>query len=265
MSEAVLFACHIVNEEAIRRYEKLSGDLSGLCDVYWALQVDNKTTPFLPHIQDDRLFSFSYDDLNTLRYSPIAPTLVPGSLHFIMGLFFQQHPQYARYWFMEYDVMFTGNWSSFIGLLSQSDADMIASHIEFRCKANEFWPWWNSLSFPCDNCVDYSMQIKSFCPVFRLSSHALSFLDKCLQKPNLKGHCESLLCTVLHSNGFSVEDFGGNGIFTPCHLRNFFYKQDGNSDTECSLRWRPYVTSSEIILSNRKNTIYHPVKLCELQ
>ena len=37
--------------------------------------------------------------------------------------FFRTHPNYERYWFVEYDVRFSGAWRDFFGAFDDNDAD----------------------------------------------------------------------------------------------------------------------------------------------
>ena len=76
MREAVLFLCHLVNDEMLWRYAKLKEDLSGLCDVYWVFQTDNDISDAELHKSGVRIFEFSLDELKALNYTPIAKGLI---------------------------------------------------------------------------------------------------------------------------------------------------------------------------------------------
>lgn len=257
MREAVLFLCHFKNEKMLNRYRKLAIDLPGV-DVFWAFQTDNGNMDSFLHVEKDiRLFGFSLNDLNSLDYSPIFSRIVPGSLHFIIELFYNQHPEYNYYWMIEYDVVYTGNWHHLLSYFDFNDADLLASHISFRGDDNRDWLWWESLS--CKNVIPKKMQVRAFTPIYRLSSCALSFLNEYLRFPDNYGHCEAILPTSLYNNGFRLEDFGGSGQFVRPDNYNKFYYQ-GADDKASSLRWRPEFRLEEIEKMDNAPKLYHPVK-----
>jgi len=74
------------------------------------------------------------------------------------------------------------------------------------------------------------------------------------------GHLEVLIPTLLHNNGFELEDFGGSGKF--CQKENInrnYIGSDNNTNGELNhgtMRYRPH----QIYLGLRKNMLYHPIK-----
>lgn len=259
MREAVLFLCHFVNDDVLARFEKLEKDLAGYCDVFWALQCDDDTVLKELQRRNINLFGFSLDDLNTLGYSPIAETLVPGSLHFIPLYFCKCHLEYDYYWLIEYDVVFTGNWKTLISAFEEENADLLASHVEKYGENNTSWTWWQSLSLGVYDHPPLEKAVKSFNPICRLSHKSLLFLDEVLRNDGYKGHCEVLLATLLYNHGFNICDIGGNGTFTPQRLRNQFYIEDKGINSS-TMRWRPAYLSKEVNELGITNRLFHPVK-----
>lgn len=41
--------------------------------------------------------------------------------------FFNAHPEFDRYWVVEYDVRFTGNWRGFFDAFEDSDSDFLSA------------------------------------------------------------------------------------------------------------------------------------------
>jgi hypothetical protein len=76
-------------------------------------------------------------------------------------------PHYEYYWFIEYDVVYTGNWRDIISLCMSDTADLIATHIK-TYRADSEWSWWKHLKTGHD-CVDNEAKIKGFFPVYRIS------------------------------------------------------------------------------------------------
>ena len=130
MKTAVLFLSHLTEWFCFQRYEKLVNAVGEEYDVFWAFQADGGANDQQLLERGVNLFRFTVDDLNQLGYTPIAQTLIPGSVHFIAAWFFRQHPDYDYYWTIEYDVVFTGTWSTFFDSFRCDDADLLASHIE---------------------------------------------------------------------------------------------------------------------------------------
>lgn len=259
MKTAVLFLSHIIHDSYLQRYHKLVNELGAQYEVYWVFQADNGISEQPLIEQGVNIFCFTTDKLNQLNYTPIAETLVPGSVHFITALFFREHPNYDFYWTIEYDVVFTGNWSVLFDVFQNDDADLLASHIEFRNVQNIQWTWWKSLSIASNNSEKMQEQLKCFAPIYRLSKCALVLIDKNLQQDGYSGHMEVLLPTLLYRQGLILKDFGGTGAFTPPELRNRFYVQ-GSGINNGTMRWRPIFLSEEVNALGTKEKLFHPVK-----
>lgn len=258
MKTAVLFLSHLVEDYCLQRYEKLVKESSEKYDVFWAYHADGGKGIARLQERGVNLFTFTAKELNQLGYTSIAETLVPGSVHFVMSWFYRQHPEYDFCWNIEYDVMFTGNWNTFFAAFAANDADLLASHIEFRSAQNEQWPWWKSLSLVEDTPDLPSECVKCFAPVYRLSKRAFTFIDSYFKKAN-SGHMEVLLSTALYRHGFSICDIGGTGEFTPLELRNRFYVQ-GTGVNNGTMRWRPVFCAEGVDALEAEDKLFHPVK-----
>ena len=259
MREAVLFLCHLVNDKMLWRYAKLKEDLSGLCDVYWVFQTDNDISDAELHKSGVRIFEFSLDELKALNYTPIAKNLIPGSLHHVTLYFYQQHPEYDHFWFVENDVIFTGNWDNLVRGFVTVDADFITSCIGKRNDQNNNWTWWTSLKLGTDQEKAFESLLRSFNPIYRISRRALAYLDRLLRQPEVKGHAEVLVPTLLYYGGFRIIDFGGTGTFVPKEYRNCFYIQDDHPIAS-TFRWRPAFSRQEVEGKDIKGKLFHPVK-----
>jgi hypothetical protein len=256
MKEVVLFISHIVNDETIKRFRKLNKDLSCRCEVYWAYhQVQD--IPYFP--QDIKTYIFNFDKLRELGYSPLYRNTIYTNVNYILQRFYKDYPQYERYWSIEYDVVFTGNWDLLISTLENYDADLISCHIEkYSADNNGDWYWWKPLflvdcNIPIENCV------KAFNPIYALSNRALNFLDDFLRKRNC-AHFETLISTALYNNSFKLVDMGGIGSFTPPELRNKFYVQ-GVGVNNGTMRFRPVFLEEEVDALCVSDKLFHPLKI----
>lgn len=214
----ILYVTHRIDETIMERYTNIKNSVKNISDVYLLF---NKGEEEITLPEGILPYYFDTESLNLLNYEPIEETIIPGSNHFAVLQFFQDYPHYDYYWNIEYDVVYTGNWTDFFFCFNSIDADFITSHIE-RFPDKPHWYWWNSLHL--DNLSLQKHQlIRSFNPVYRISNKALAFLNNLLKGGNNWGHHEVVIPTVLHYFDFKILDFGGNGEFVLPQFEEKFY------------------------------------------
>ena len=241
MKQAVLYLTNKSNEWTLSAFHALEQSLQGMADVYFAYHQQGDVLPVsLQNIEN--LFVFTSDVLNELGYTPIEKgKLVPGSNHFPLLKFYKENQGYDYYWLVEDDVRFSGEWKDFFGSFASCTSDFLSSVIETKAE-NLTWYWWTSLKTGNEE----EKLLKSFNPIYRLSSQALACIDAHL-RIGWMGHYEVLLPTLLYNKGFLLEDFGGEGTFVRLENNAKFY-----DDT--SMRIAP------VLPDDRKNYLFHPVK-----
>lgn len=244
MKQAVLYLTNKSNEWTLSAFHALEQSLQGMADVYFAYHQQGDVLPVsLQNIEN--LFVFTSDVLNELGYTPIEKgKLVPGSNHFPLLKFFKENQCYDYYWLVEDDVRFSGDWKDFFDSFASSTSDFLSSVIETKAE-NPTWYWWTSLKTGNEVIAEEKL-LKSFNPIYRLSSQALVCIDAHL-RIGWMGHYEVLLPTLLYNKGFLLEDFGGEGTFVRPENNARFY-----DDT--SMRIAP------VLPDDRKNYLFHPVK-----
>lgn len=244
MKQAVLYLTNKSNEWTLSAFHALEQSLQGMADVYFAYHQLGDVLPVsLQNIEN--LFVFTSDVLNELGYTPIEKgKLVPGSNHFPLLKFFKENQCYDYYWLVEDDVRFSGDWKDFFDSFASSTSDFLSSVIETKAE-NPTWYWWTSLKTGNEVIAEEKL-LKSFNPIYRLSSQALVCIDAHL-RIGWMGHYEVLLPTLLYNKGFLLEDFGGEGTFVRPENNAKFY-----DDT--SMRIAP------VLPDDRKNYLFHPVK-----
>lgn len=244
MKQAVLYLTNKGNEWTLSAFHALEQSLQGMADVYFAYHQQGDVLPVsLQNIEN--LFVFTSDVLNELGYTPIEKgKLVPGSNHFPLLKFFKENQCYDYYWLVEDDVRFSGDWKDFFDSFASSTSDFLSSVIETKAE-NPTWYWWTSLKTGNEVIAEEKL-LKSFNPIYRLSSQALACIDAHL-RIGWMGHYEVLLPTLLYNKGFLLEDFGGEGTFVRPENNAKFY-----DDT--SMRIAP------VLPDDRKNYLFHPVK-----
>jgi Protein of unknown function (DUF3405) len=254
MKVARLFVTHVWSDEIEQEFRKLAACNNADC---WLLLDSKLSLPDgvlsrypLHHI-------FSPQSLAALPYTKMSTTGLIGNGHFPILEFFLLRPDYDFYWFIEYDVRYTGDWSAFFGRFDSTEHDFTTAHIR-RFTEEPFWWWWPSLGHPTIR-LSRREWLRSFNVIYRISNRALEFLD-CVLQSGWRGHHEALLATVLHHNNFKLLDFGGHGSFVEAGSKNLVYTSSGSRTGFMSplgtLRDRP----PRPIVGSEENMLYHPIK-----
>jgi len=252
----LLLSTHFINNKIINLYKKIKKDVS--TDNYEVVILYNgKMLDLNSHVKDVNVFLWDRSFIDNIGYHMIASSIFPGSCHFPLLNFYLNYPNYDFFWFIEYDVWFTGNWSSLISDCDKNlkDIDFLSSHIESFNDANLNWGWWYKYN---NSGYKYNKCIKGFNPICRYSLDALKFIDK-YQRKGFYAHSEVLITTCLFHNGFKLCNFGGNTSFTPENFHNKYYIQERGVNNG-TIRWRPVYHYSEILNSNLNNILFHPFK-----
>lgn len=252
-NQVVVFFTHLFDNEIGCRFEKLKSDIGGIAELFILSQAGSS----IPDRYLDRTHFFDYDGLRSAAKEVIGEQLLPGNVHLVALDFFRNHPGFDYYWFIEYDVVFSGSWMTLFRAVQNDGADLLAAHI--RGVADEpRWPWWETLDLPgCP--LPQSEWIRAFFPVYRISSEGLQAIDKHV-KLGWTGHFEGLVPCAIRSESLSISDLGGAGSWTPKERRHRFYSSfswdNGGTLTAGTLRHRP----PQGRLRLRRDTIFHPVK-----
>src|SRR5215212_3428859 len=92
--------------------------------------------------------AYSAADLCTLPYpgktSRFDPASFLGNCDLVPMRLFQEWPDYDRYWIIENDVRFSGDWANLFGELALSDADVLCTAVQMH-PDNPDWAHWSTL------------------------------------------------------------------------------------------------------------------------
>jgi hypothetical protein len=254
----LLWNTHVWCRELEVEFEKfLNLDYPGSPEVW--LVLDSK----IPEVQTlvrkyEHCFTVDETEIfQHLHYPCLDRSGLLYHAHFIFLDFFLSHPEYEWYWFVEYDVRYTGEWGSLLRSFEAFDHDLITSHIRRMSQEPNMF-WWSSFRHPSKT-IQHEKYVRSFNPIYRMSNRALKFIHEA-QKDGWQGLYEVSFPTLLLEAGFKILDFGGDGEFALPHLKNKFYTsgstRDGVPSPFCTMHWRPSGSRTGII----RNKIYHPVK-----
>jgi hypothetical protein len=251
--QAVAFFTHLFDPLVERRYRKLKADIGDQAQVFILAQVG---TPIRSDFINETYF-FDYDRLRSGAPKLIGDQVIPGNAHLVALDFYRNNPDFEFYWFIEYDVVFTGNWSALLRAVRNDSADLLASHIR-SFEEEPAWTWWESLELP-GYTREPSARLRAFFPVYRISRAALQAVDDRVKK-GWSGHFEGLIPCAVQSASLSISDIGGTGTWTPKDRRGKFYSsfssEDGLYLNAGTHRYRP----SHYLPPMRRNYIFHPVK-----
>lgn len=251
-NEIIFLLTHEINNVILRNIHKINEE-KGERDFFVLVHGKQNTSDV-----EVPSYHFTLEQLKSQNYQMLEEDSIFASVHLVLLYFFKKFPDYKRYWFIEYDVEFGGNWQYLFDTYIESNADFITSYIQ-RYTKNEHWPWWK-LEHP-QKIIQISDRIRSFNPIYRISNRALQFLSEEL-KTGWKGHGEVLISTLLHLNNFELLDLSDGGDFNNPHYPNF-YKESANFPSEDfrflklgSHRYRPSMRKAGL-----RKLIYHPVKM----
>ncbi len=251
-NDVALIVCHKLDDRIITNYRKIALAFHEFGKTYLLYQNDNIMEEDIP--SDVAAIGFGIDDLCSLGYQAWAETIVPGSNHFILLWFYNNYPQYYRYWNIEYDVEFAGDWKYIFNRFYKSDADFISCHI-MRFMDDPGWYWWKAIK-TVGYYIPLKQRIRSFNPIYRISKRGITFLHEKLSN-GFGGHHEVVIPTMLYFGGFRIEDFGGIGEFVKPENRGLHY--DASSPFPWgTMRHKPDITLEDIKINS--NFLYHPIK-----
>jgi hypothetical protein len=204
------------------------------------------------------VWKFDSREFVSWGYGTMGDSLIPGHAHFPLLRFFEEQPEHDRYWLVEDDVAYQGQWQQFFGSFDKDDSDLLACHLRLR-EQEPKWYWWDTVTLPL-GVTTVSTYIRSLLVVARYSRHALDTISR-NQRAGWCGHAEVLIPTMIAQAGLKIADIGGRGPFTPPARRGRFYSSysdvAGSLKNIGSVRYRP-ATSTPGLRSDR---LYHPVKV----
>jgi len=246
-----LFIAHEASSGTREAFEHLRRTAGEGVQVRWLL--DLAAAGVVPAGLAADVDTFDSREFSQWGYATFGKHMLPGHCHFPVLRHFAEHPGSRYVWTVEYDVRFTGPWSTLFGHFANDDADLLTLHLRTP-QQEPRWHWWGTLSGPQH--IPPEARRRSLLVVTRYSSSALQHLGA-LHAAGWRGHQEVLVPTLLARDGLRVADI--NGAPGARHHPRFYTSRTsakGQLSSWGTVRYRPPMHRAGL----RPNMLYHPVK-----
>jgi hypothetical protein len=253
----VLFSSHLIGDTVLARLQKLRTEAPANHDVFFYYDETRLSHKQATRVAGPALGHGSHDWPRYKRACSYFPDKIPGNEDGMLLSAFHRLPAYDNYWYLEYDVVYSGHWGNFFENFANNPADMLSTSIARHDRIPD-WPPWKSLELPDGIVLPRQQWLRSFNPVLRLSRTALETLSSEYQQYGWAGHSECVVPTVLAYRGLRIEDIGGDGEFVPPGRENRHYRNNwlSRSLTPGTFVFRPAMSSA----GPEPNLLWHPVK-----
>ena len=179
--QAVVFFTHLFDHSIECRYQKLRLDLGEIAQIFILAPLGTS----IPDQYLGQAYFFDYDSLRSGAARVNGDKIIPGNVHLVQLDFYRHHLGFNYYWFIEYDVVFTGDWAILFRAVWNDRADLLAAHVRSLTE-EPGWPWWETLDLPgCS--LSRSDWLRAFFPICRFSSQGLRIVDEYV-KSGWSGH-----------------------------------------------------------------------------
>ncbi|MGA8758261.1 MAG: hypothetical protein WB611_18425 [Stellaceae bacterium] len=171
-------------------------------------------------------------------------------------LFWRDRPDYRRYWVIEDDVEYTGDFGALIKGLETTgtNAELLCTHLRFLPKD---WNYVYLFSTGMDTLSEDRPSRVCFLPFFRATTAALAAIDGAYLR-GWNGQHEMVWPAVLDAAGMPIRDIGGRGPFVAPEDRDQRYIDRSPNDYRklgsfgtMQIRLKP---------GRERDVLWHPVK-----
>jgi hypothetical protein len=259
---AIVLQTHFVDRSTIRSFKKLRSEMPPDCEAFILLHV-REGTPRPQRLEDFPHHFVTTPEIRTPDYP--NKSAIGREWHIWKGgntdlsalHFYRDKPNFDTYWFIEYDVCFSGKWSALFAAFKDSSADLLTTSLR-RANNDPNWMHWWTLQPPDPMLsLDSNDKVCGFMPIFRVSRQAMGTIDRAYRE-GWTGHCEATWPTIINLAGLNLEDIGGEGEFVAPGNQNRFYTNTLSSPvlSPGSLVMRP----ARCWLGSQRNKLWHPIK-----
>ena len=257
MRNAILFSSHLLDDVVLARLNKLRSEVPAGFEVYFFFdEAKLRKKDVLRHARAPALEHGNDSWMKYKKANRYFTTKIPGNEDGMLLGAFHRMPRHDYYWYLEYDVVYSGNWKGFFAEFDENSADMLSTNISRHDEIPD-WPLWKSVEMPDGMDLPKNLWLRSFNPILRLSHRAMEVLTEECRK-GWAGHSEAVMPTMLMHRGLSIEDFGGSGEFTPPEREHRHYRSNrlDNSLAPGTFVFRPAMNAPGV----EPRKLWHPVK-----
>lgn len=240
---ATLYVSHLVTPGTLWNYFQIRHAVGDEYDIYWVHEGSSARRWLSP--LPIKTFDLTEDLLASWRPVMNGNEIVPGNGH-IPTIAFSQRRRYDYYWFIEYDIRYTGSWRSVFDLARESRADLIGPCIE-RSFSDESWDHWDSIKLP------YSELARAFVPIRRVSHRLVEHVTNLITS-GYWAHHETLLPSACQDQGWPMDDLNELAI---TQRGDPLYTSGLNANAPGTLNYRPAIFTT---CNAKRDRLHHPVK-----
>lgn len=254
---AVLFTTHLINERVRVHFLKLRDELPEGYELFLFYDEQRLSKRAVRKLARESVLPHDNDDWKRFkRPGHYFPGKIPGNEDGLLISAMDRLPGYDWYWYIEYDMAFSGDWRTLFSAMEASDADLLAVNM-IRHDHIPNWPLWKSIEIPQGHELPTSSWVRAHFAITRLSRRLPEALIP-VYKQGWNGHAESLLATLAEQHGLRIEDIGGDGEFVRPGNTNRFYRSTPTSDSlgPGTLVFRPPLEEP----GPEPDMLWHPVK-----
>jgi len=266
--DCAVFLTHVWTPAVSDHYSRLKREAGVVLDVYLAFQPSSSGVPVPTDMNPDIVIGLEQGaSLLPRRYAAYrkdsreAPW---GYVDLVWCTAFLDPllSGYDRFWLVEYDVDFSGDWRDFFAEAATFSGDLLATRVRRRSDD----PRYGHLGYFRMPEPAVEDPVIALFPISRLTRKLLESYRAELAARDWQGHFEIVLPSVAAYLGLAIEEIGGDGPFTPPERRNRFYRGpfDLMSTYETTFNYRPVQSFhyfGEAPQNFREpNQLYHPVK-----
>jgi hypothetical protein len=265
--DCATFVTHIWTPEVAEHYARLQREAGPVLDVFLVYQQGAEEQTLPQGMQPDLVVRMADSAQHfPLRYEEFLERPNPWGYVDLVWLTAFLSPRlaaYERFWLVEYDVDFSGDWAKFFGAAATYAGDLLTTRIRplSADPTFHFAPIYRQpASAPAD-------PLLVFMPISRVSRRLLDHYRLTLLQPGWHGHFEMILPSMARADGFLVAEIGGHDAQAPAERRGLHY--DGTFADLQSMKtthaYRPprgfrYYGAAPHRF-RQPDRIYHPIKV----
>lgn len=250
MKQAVIFITFKVDDTVMKHFNQLKNDLSNNSNI--DLFIAYNCSYDECSINHDKIFRYNKEIMEAegfeLHYYwwKYFGDFYGHNNDLVMVNFFNHYKDYDRYWFIDYDVLYTGDWNDIITYFEDFNYDFLCSNLLMNHRIDDCF------KVNPKGCIyDFNKQLHGFTNVMMLTNIALEYLLS-IYKKGAWGMLEIFFPTVLYYNTYN------NHQFTLGSFNDHGFVQGHDQDSDSTMSCKNW--SKEEIKRFMINTLYHAVK-----